>query len=263
METKNDLNIETRSSKFLSHIEILQNYILMLVSLFGTLNKIWKNRKEILNEMYLIGAQSFPLIFLGGLFVGIIMSLEVGYRFASFGAKASVGRAVSLAMVRELGPIITALLLASRTGAKNTSEIGGMIISEQIDAMRAFGTNPIEKLVLPRNISSMIMFLPLTLIADAVGILGGLFASKYFILLDPSVYWRSAIVGLLPKDLIVGFLKPVFFGFFISTISCFYGLKTTGGSLGLGRSLINSVVVSSIVILVVDFIFTKVVWEIM
>ena len=261
--TEENTNIRKKKSRFLNSIEILQEYVLMVVSLFGTLGKIWKNRKEIISEMYYIGAQSFPSIFIGGLFIGIILSLEVGYRFASFGAKSMVGRTVSLGVVRELGPVITGLLLASRTGSKNTSEIGSMILSEQVDAMRAFGTNPIERLVMPRSVASIIMFLPLTLIADFIAIAGGMLSSYYILFIDTSVFWHTAVYGLLPKDLFVGFMKPIFFGFFISTISCFYGLRTSGGSVGLGRSLINSVVMSSMVILIVDFIFTKVVWEIM
>lgn len=235
----------------------------MLVDLFKSFFRINKNLPSITQEMYLIGAQSFMLVFLSGLFMGIILTLEVGYRFEMFGAKTIVGRTVSLGMIRELGPVITGILLASRTGSKNTSEIGGMVLSEQIDALRAFGTNPIEKLVLPRTVASLIMFLPLTLIADFVGIIGGMLVSSTSLSIDTSIYWKAAIYGIQMKDLFVGFTKPIVFGFFIATISCFYGLKTSGGTTGLGRAVINSVVVSSVLVLILDFIFTKVVWEIM
>ncbi len=235
----------------------------MLGDLFKSFLRIDKNLPAITQEMYFIGAQSFVLILLSGLFMGIILTLEVGYRFEMFGAKTIVGRTVALGMIRELGPVITGILLASRTGSKNTSEIGGMVLSEQIDALRAFGTSPIEKLVLPRTVASLIMFLPLTLIADFVGILGGMLVSNMSLSIDTSIYWKAAIYGLQMKDLFVGFTKPIVFGFFIATISCFYGLKTTGGTTGLGRAVINSVVVSSVIVLILDFIFTKVVWEIM
>lgn len=241
----------------------MQEYVLMLGDLFKSFLRIDKNLPAINQEMYLIGAQSFMLILLSGLFMGIILTLEVGYRFEMFGAKTIVGRTVALGMIRELGPVITGILLASRTGSKNTSEIGGMVLSEQIDALKAFGTSPIEKLVLPRTVASLIMFLPLTLIADFVGILGGMLVSNMSLSIDTSIYWKAAIYGLQMKDLFVGFTKPVVFGFFIATISCFYGLKTTGGTTGLGRAVINSVVVSSVIVLILDFIFTKVVWEIM
>jgi len=235
----------------------------MVLDFFKSLKSILKNIPLITDEMYLIGAQSFFIVFLSGLFMGIILSLEVGYRFEMFGAKTLVGRTVSLGMIRELGPVITGILLAARTGSKNTSEIGGMVLSEQIDALRAFGTSPIEKLVLPRTVASLIMFLPLTLIADFTGIIGGMIVSSTSLSVDTSLFWKAAIYGLQMKDLIVGFTKPIVFGFFISTISCFYGLKTSGGTTGLGRAVINSVVVSSMLVLILDFIFTKVVWEIM
>ena len=249
--------------KFIGYVENLQDYSLMVYDLFKNFFKINKNLQSIGEEMYLIGAQSFFLIFISGVFIGIILALEVGYSFSSFGAKTMVGRTVSLAMVRELGPVMTGILLASRTGSKNTSEIGGMVLSEQVDALRAFGSNPIEKLVLPRTLASLIMFLPLTLISDFVGIIGGLLISQTALAIDPSIYWKQALYGLQLKDLFVGFTKPIAFGFFTATISCFYGLKTSGGTIGLGRSVINSVVVSSVVVLILDFIFTKVIWEIM
>jgi phospholipid/cholesterol/gamma-HCH transport system permease protein len=255
-------NIE-KKSWFIRFIENLQDYTLMVFDFFKSLKRVFKNIPNIYNEMYLIGAQSFLLVFLSGLFMGIILSLEVGYRFASFGAKTIVGRTVALGMIRELGPVITGILLAARTGSKNTSEIGSMVLSEQVDALRAFGTSPIEKLVLPRTVASLIMFLPLTLIADFVGIMGGMLVSNTSLSVDTTIYWNAAIYGLQIKDLFIGFMKPVAFGFFISTISCFYGLKTEGGTTGLGRAVINSVVVSSMIVLILDFIFTKVVWEIM
>jgi phospholipid/cholesterol/gamma-HCH transport system permease protein len=155
------------------------------------------------------------------------------------------------------------LLLAARTGAKNATEIGAMQLSEQVDALKAFGVNPIHKLVVPRTVASLIMFLPLTLIADFVGIIGGMLVSDYSMHNDSSFYWRSAIYGLQMKDLIVGFIKPVFFGYFIASISCSYGLATSGGNRGLGRATINAVVVSSVVVLILDFIFTKVLWELL
>lgn len=241
----------------------LQGYSKLIADIFSNWGSIAKYRRDSLLEMYTIGAQSFPIVLLGGLFMGIILTLEVGYRFETFGAKAIVGRTVTLAMLRELGPVITGLLLAARTGAKNTSEIGAMKLSEQIDALSAFGTSPVQKLVLPRTFASVVMFLPLTLIADLVGIMGGMGVAKLYLHLDSSFYWQSAIHGLRMKDLIVGFAKPVAFGFFIASISSFYGLLTTGGTRGLGRAVINSVVVSCIVVLIIDFVMTKVVWEIL
>ncbi|HYQ87006.1 MAG TPA: ABC transporter permease [Bacteroidota bacterium] len=241
----------------------LQEYSIFTFENVRSLSSAWRYRRDTLEQMYLIGAQSFLIVFLSGLFMGIIMAIEGGHRLETFGAKLLVGRTTSLALVRELGPVITGLMLAARTGAKNASELGSMQVSEQIDALRAFGTNPIEKLAVPRLIAALIMFLPLTLVADLVGIVGGMFVSQLWLHVDPSFYWHSAVHDLKVKDLVVGFAKPVIFAFFISTISCYYGLGTTGGTVGVGRAAVNAVVVASVVVLFNDFIFTKVIWSIL
>ncbi|HKJ81567.1 MAG TPA: ABC transporter permease [Ignavibacteriaceae bacterium] len=241
----------------------LQEYSLMLVDIFKGLSKFWRTWSDAVNEMYWIGARAFLPVLLGGIFVGIILALETGHQLDHFGAKTLVGRTVSLGMIRELGPVITGLLLAARTGAKNASELGAMQISEQIDALRAFGTSPVEKLVIPRTIAAVVMFLPLTAIADMSGILSGMIVTKLSLNVDTSFFWHSALSALLMKDIFVGFIKPFFFAFFISTISCYYGFSTRGGTVALGKTVINAVVVSSLIVLVLDFIFTKVVWELL
>jgi len=261
-------NIETISAgsskkRLMNMLLSLQNFCIVFWETLTGLSYGIKYRNDTAREMYLIGAQSFPIVFLGGLFVGIILSLETGYRFEVFGAKTMVGRTVSLGLVRELGPVISGLLFAARTGAKNSSEIGTMKISEQTDALLAYGVNPIHKLVVPRVIASVVMFLPLVLIADMAGIAGGMLVAKLWLNLDFAYFWKSAIYGLQMKDLFVGFVKPVFFGLSIALISCYYGLTTKGGTSGVGRSTINAVVSGSIAVLVMDFIFTKVVWELM
>ncbi len=241
----------------------LQDYAFMLADLVKGCGYISKYRKDIFHEMYLIGAKAFLLVLFGGLFVGIILALETGHQLDAFGAKSLVGRTVALGMIRELGPVIAGLLLAARTGAKNASEIGAMELSEQIDAMRAFGTSPVYKILLPRTIASLIMFLPLTFIADMIGIIGGMVVTNLSLHVDTSFFWTQAINALKLKDLLVGFSKPILFGFFIATISCFYGFRTRGGTTALGKSTINAVVVSSVIVLLLDFIFTKIVWEIL
>lgn len=241
----------------------LQGHSAIMMGTLRGMGASWRYRRETLDEMYRIGAQSFPVVLLGGLFAGIILALETGHRFEVFGAKTLAGHTVALGMVRELGAVITGLLLAARTGAKNVSELGSMQLSEQIDALRANGEDPVRSLVVPRTIASLAMFLPLTLVADLSGILGGMYVASTSLQLDPSFYWNSAMTGLRIKDIVVGFSKPLIFGFFIATISCYFGLTTVGGNTGLGRSTINAVVTSSIVVLAIDFVFTKVVWELL
>ncbi len=164
--------------RFIRFIQLLEDFTLLVRDVFRSFSVVHRYLRESIEEMYLIGAQSFPLVAIGGLFMGIILSLEVGHRFETFGAKTLVGRTVALGMIRELGPVVSGLLLAARVGAKNASELGSMKLSEQIDALRAFGSNPVHTLVLPRTVACLIMFLPLVLIADATGLCGGLIVAQ-------------------------------------------------------------------------------------
>lgn len=248
---------------FVNKIELLQEYSLMVIEVLKKIPSAGRNRESVKNEMYLIGTMAIPLVTLGGLFSGVILAIETGHNLEKFGATMMISRTVSYGMIRELGPAITGLLLAARTGAKNTSEIGAMQLSEQVDALRAFGLNPIEKLVVPRIVAALFMFLPLTLIADVTGIFGGMFIANTNFHIDLAYFWNTALHILEFKDIFVGTFKPIFFSFFIASIGCFYGMTTKGGTANLGKNAINSVVTSSMVVLLLDFIFTKVVWEIM
>lgn len=241
----------------------LQGFTFLIRDIFVNIGSVKDNWQETIQEMYLIGAKAFPIIFLGGLFTGIILAIETGHQLKLFGATSLISRTMSLGMVRELGPIITGLLLAARTGAKNASELGAMQLSDQIDALKAFGANPIQKLVIPRTVAALLIFLPLTLIADITGILGGMLVANQTFHVDFSSFWNTAIGALKMKDLFVGFLKPFFFAFFISTISCYLGLTTKGGTSGLGKNTINAVVSTSVIVLIIDFILTKIVWEVL
>jgi phospholipid/cholesterol/gamma-HCH transport system permease protein len=254
------LTVPSRIKEFVFEI---QEFTLFSVNALRSLRAALHYRRDSIEQMYLIGVQALFIVLLSGMFMGLIMAIESGHRLETFGAKLLVGRTVALAMIRELGPIITGLMLAARNGSKNAAELGSMRVSEQIDALKAFGTDPIQKLVAPRLFASLVVFLPLTILADSIGIIAGMAVSDFWLHIDPSFYWLSAVNGVQMKDLVVGFAKPFVFGTSISVISCYYGLKTTGGTAGVGRSTINSVVVSSIMVLFFDFIFTKVIWELL
>jgi len=253
----------TLKISFTDKVKKLQEYSFLVVDIFKLSPSALKNRASVLSEMYLIGTQAVFLVLVGGLFTGVILAIETGHNLEKFGATLMISRTVSYGMIREIGPAITGLLLAARTGAKNTSEIGAMQLSEQIDALKAFGLNPVEKLIVPRVIAALIMFLPLTMIADMAGILGGMFITNMTFHIDLSYFWNTAIHILEFRDIFVGACKPVLFSFFIASISCFYGLITKGGTTNLGKNAIHSVVMSSMVVILLDFIFTKVIWEIM
>ena len=245
---------------FIRAISGIQDYTLLLIEFFRGLKYIRKAKNDILEEMYLIGTKAFIVIAVGGLFIGVILAVEVGHHLQEFGTITMLGKTVSLGMLRELGPIIGGLLFAARTGAKNTSELGAMQLSEQIDAMRAFGTNPVNKLVMPKIIAAVIMFFPLIITADLIGIVSGMLISSANFNLDIGFFWNSAVAAIEFKDLLLGSIKPFFFAFFISSISCYYGFKTKGGTAGLGKATINSVVMSSLMVLILDFTLTKIVW---
>ena len=244
-------------------IENLQEFTLLTIDIFKNISTVKKNYKDAIREMYVIGSQAFLLATLGGLFAGVILAIESGHSLEKFGAVLLVSRTVSYGMIRELGPVVTGLLLAARTSAKNTSEIGAMQLSEQIDALKAFGISPVEKLVVPRIVAALVMFLPLTLVADITGIVFGMLVTKMTFNVDIVYFWTTAIKVLEFKDIFVGTVKPIFFAFFIASVSCYYGLKTKGGTTDLGKNSISAVVITTMLVLLIDFIFTKVVWEVM
>ncbi len=204
-----------------------------------------------------IGAGSLPIVVLTGFFTGAVLALQTSNSLARFGALSFTGQLVSLSMVRELGPVLTGLMVAGRNASGMASELGSMKVTEQIDAMRALGTDPSRKLVTPRVISSMIMLFFLTIISDLVGLTGGSMVAVLMLRLDLNEYWNYAWRSLAFADVFMGLAKPVFFGFIIATVGCYYGLSAHGGTQGVGRATTQAVVAASVLILVVDFFLTR------
>ncbi|MFZ0211577.1 MAG: ABC transporter permease [Candidatus Acidiferrales bacterium] len=213
--------------------------------------------QDILEQTDLIGVGSLPIILLTGFFIGGVMVLNTSAQFQRFGATAITGQAVSLALVRELGPVIAGLLVTGRNGSAIASELGSMVVTEQVDAMRALGVDPVRKLVVPRVLATILALPLLTAAADLVGLIGGYIMSYFQLGLSAPEFWNQAIHSLAFGDLVMGVVKPFVFAILISTIGCFYGLRTRGGTQGVGRSTTSAVVAASISIIVVDFFLGK------
>ncbi len=217
--------------------------------------------RDILIQMDTIGVGSLTVVMLTGFFTGAVLTLQTSKSLSRFGAVAMTGSLVSISLVRELGPVLSALMLAGRVGSGMASELGSMIVTEQINAMRALGTDPIKKLVVPRIGATVGMLPVLTIIADGVGIVGGLVIAVMILHISPNQYLSSAWSALTYMDVFGGMLKPVIFGFVLSLVGCHCGLRTHGGTQGVGRSTTQAVVAASILILVFDLFLTQLILQ--
>lgn len=212
---------------------------------------------DIALQMDIIGVGSLPVVVMTGFFTGAVMGMQMSRALAIYGATGQIGQIVSITLVRELGPVLTALMIAGRNGSGIASELGSMKVTEQIDAMRALGTDPIQKLVVPRLVATAVVLPLLTVISDFMGILGG-FVIAWTLGITPDQYWSTAWRALQFNDIGQGLLKPFAFAIIISLVGCYYGVSTTGGTQGVGRSTTQAVVVSSIWIIVTTFFIGRI-----
>ena len=212
---------------------------------------------EILRQMDVLGFGSLAIILLTGTFTGGVLALNSANTLQRFGFTNQTGELVATSLIRELGPVLTCLMLAGRVGSGIAAELGSMIVSEQIDAMRALGTDPIKKLVIPRILALVLMAPVLTVICDLMGILGGMFVAISQIYQSSGVFLTSAQKAMSFEEIFGGLLKPLVFGFVIAIVGCYMGLSTKGGTVGVGRATTRSVVVASILVIFVDFLLTK------
>jgi phospholipid/cholesterol/gamma-HCH transport system permease protein len=200
-----------------------------------------------------IGVGSLTIIILTGFFTGAVLGIQSESALRRYGAVSITGQLVAMTLIRELGPVLAALMVSGRIGSGIASELGSMVVSEQISAMRALGTDPIRKLVTPRVIATILMLPMLTVICDAVGIGGGWLIARYKLLLSSSQYWSDALNALQFSDAVGSLIKPIVFGFIISMTGCYVGLRTHGGTEGVGKSTTQAVVSSSILVIGADF----------
>ena len=213
--------------------------------------------RDIVEQFDQIGVGSMTVVLLTGMFTGMVLALQSGLTLDQFGARSMVGRLVSASMVKELGPVLTALMVTGRVGSGIAAELGSMMVTDQIAALRALGTDPVRKLVLPRVLAGLIMVPLLTCISVFVGLVGAWLITVTQLKVASSVYWNSVVTGLYIQDVWMGLIKPFFLGFVIVTIGCHVGLRTRGGTQGVGRATTNAVVAGSVAVLVVNFLVTK------
>jgi len=214
---------------------------------------------DVILQMDTIGVGSLPITILIGFFSGAVMALQMSRALSQYGATGQVGQITAITLVRELGPVLTALLVAGRNASGIDSELGSMKVTEQIDAMRALGTDPIKKLATPRLIATCFTLPLLTIVADFIGIIGGyLIAVPLLSLTTTAQYWNNAWRSLEYNDITQGLLKPLVFAYIIALVGCLYGIRTTGGTQGVGRATTQAVVVASVWIFVCTFLITRI-----
>ncbi len=242
-------------TKFLFELQEITN--LFWRSLKG-LGKRPRYLDEIVRHMDEIGVGSLGIVVLTGFFTGGVVVLQSYPTLEYYGAQSNVGQGVATGMIRELGPVLTALMVAGRVGSAISAELGSMVVSQQIDAMRALGTSPVRKLVTPRVIALLVTLPLLTIAADMFGLIGGGMVARQLHGLDLNIYISSVRTGTNIDDLVGGLVKPIFFGIIIGLISCYKGLSTKGGTAGVGISTTQAVVVSSITVIIADFFLSKI-----
>ena len=214
--------------------------------------------RDIIEQFDSIGIGSLTVVLLAGLFTGMVLALNSGITLDQFGARSMVGRLISASMVKELGPVLTGLMVSGRVGSGIAAEIGSMLVTDQIAGRRALGTDPVRKLVVPRVLAGIFMMPLLSVLATGIGMVGGWIVTVLQFHVASTVYWSSVVQGLYIQDVWMGLVKPIFLGFTLVTNGCHVGLRTTGGAQGVGNSTKLAVVASSVAVIAVDFMVTKV-----
>ncbi|MEZ4405327.1 MAG: ABC transporter permease [Polyangiales bacterium] len=213
--------------------------------------------REVVHQLESMGVKSVSIALITAVFVGMVMTVQFAFGLERFGATDYVGRVIGLSITRELAPSLTALVVGSRIGSGMAAELGSMAVTEQIDAIRALGADPIKKLVVPRLVACVILIPVLSIFADVVGFTGAMVVAKAQFGTPFGFFFRTALESVTMKDLLSGLGKAPFFGVTIAIIGCYFGMQTRGGTEGVGRSTTRSVVASAISVLIADFFLTK------
>lgn len=221
---------------------------------------------RLLAQLDAVGVRSLPIVLLTGRFTGMVLALQASVQLAPFGATVFVGRFVAASMLRELGPVLSGIMVAGRVGAGIAAELGAMKVTEQLDALETLGADPVRVLVLPRVIAAAIAVPLLALIADSAGLAGAALVSSAFVGIPVRTFWGAVldqvamdgfIGGVIPADLVQGMVKPLVFGIALSLLACHHGLRASGGTAGVGVATTRAVVTASITILIADYFLTQ------
>jgi phospholipid/cholesterol/gamma-HCH transport system permease protein len=235
----------------------LQDYSVLALHSVRVIFSTTRYSADLVEQIDLIGAGSLPIIVVALACVGGVIVLNAASQFKRFGETVLTGDALSLSLLRELGPVFTALLVAGRNATGMASQLGSMLVTEQVDAMRGLGIDPIRKLMTPRVLATVLTLPLLVAIGDCAGLFGGFLIATVTLHIDAEQFWTRAIKALVLGDLVIGFSKPIVFGFIVATVGCYQGLRVEGGTAGVGRATIMAFVVSSLAVLVADLFLTR------
>lgn len=248
-----------KAGRFLSDKILLPvgRYGILVKEIFRDFLRHGVNLRELTRQMVKVGLDSMPIVLLTSVFTGMVLALQTAYGLQRFGAKNYVGNIVGLAMLRELGPVLTAIVLCGRVGAGVAAEVGSMVVTEQVDAMRTLGANPVSKLVTPRVTAAVIVVPLLVVFSNYIGIFGGVLVAVYELNISFYTYYRSLVYTIFIRDFVHGMIKSGVFGFLVVSIACYKGLQCRGGTEGVGQATTSAVVVGSMVIFAADYLMTK------
>lgn len=236
----------------------LQDYSLLAAQSVRVIFTTTRYRTDLIEQMDQIGVGSLPIIIVALACVGGVIVLNAASQFSRFGETVLTGDALSLSLLRELGPVFTALLVAGRNSTGMASQLGSMLVTEQVDAIRGLGIDPIRKLMTPRVLAAVLILPLLVAIGDCAGLFGGFLVATVTLHINAEQFWTRAVKVLVFGDLVIGFSKPLVFGFILATVGCYQGLRVEGGTAGVGRATIMAFVVSSLAILVADLFLTRI-----
>ncbi len=242
-------------------VQFVQKRVEMIgvVSIFFANTLFWlvakpTRRETLLQSFYTIGVLSIPVVMLTGTFIGMVLAVQTYTQFKSIGIETRIGAVINLSLLRELGPVLAATMLAGRVGSSIAAELGTMRVTEQIDALTSMGTNPIHFLVVPRFISCLVLIPALTAMGDFAGVIGGAFYCTQILPIDWFYYWKNSSNFVTLFDLFAGMFKSTFFGAAIAIISCFQGFNCEAGAEGVGKAATKSFVLSFVAILFLDLV---------